>query len=73
MEETPISNARDLGALIRSVRKEQGFTQAELAEGSGVGITFVSKLERGKGSSEFDKVTQVARMLGIDLFARTRG
>lgn len=73
MPETRVTNARDLGALIRSTRKEQGFTQAELAKGSGVGITFVSKLERGKGSSEFDKVTQVARMLGIDLFARTRG
>ncbi len=68
-----VEDAADLGQLIRRVRKAQGFTQQELADGSGVGITFISNLERGKGSSEFDKVVRVAQMLGIDIFARVRG
>ena len=68
-----VEDAAELGQLIRRVRKAQGFTQQELADGSGVGITFISNLERGKGSSEFDKVVRVAQMLGIDIFARVRG
>jgi len=72
MPTEPIAGAHDIGKLIRSTRKEQGFTQQELADGSGVGVTFVSKLENGKGSSEFDKVVRVAQTLGIDLLARTR-
>lgn len=67
-----ISSADDFGALIRKRRKELGYTQLELAEGAGVGVTFISKLENGKGSSEFDRVLRVARMLGIDLFAQVR-
>ena len=34
-----VEDAADLGQLIRRVRKAQGFTQQELADGSGVGIT----------------------------------
>ncbi|MEE1044860.1 MAG: type II toxin-antitoxin system Y4mF family antitoxin [Olegusella sp.] len=68
-----VGDAAELGQLIRRVRKAQGFTQQELADGSGVGITFISNLEHGKGSSEFDKVVRVAQMLGIDIFARVRG
>ncbi|MBS5864746.1 MAG: helix-turn-helix transcriptional regulator [Coriobacteriaceae bacterium] len=67
-----ISSADDFGALIRKRRKELGYTQLELAEGVGVGATFISKLENGKGSSEFNRVLRVARMLGIDLFAQVR-
>ena len=68
-----VASAADLGRIVRSRRRELGFTQLELAEGSGVGITFVSNLERGKGSSEIDKALRVAVTLGIDLVARERG
>ncbi|WP_102337892.1 helix-turn-helix domain-containing protein [Collinsella provencensis] len=67
-----IASARDLGQAIRHERKLQGYTQEEVAAFSGVGITFISNLERGKGTSEFDKALAVAQILGIDLFAKRR-
>lgn len=66
------TSARDLGRIIRSERKRQGHTQASLADYAGVGVTFISNLENGKGTSEFDKVLRVAQTLGIDIFAEAR-
>lgn len=67
-----VGTAKDLGAIIRAERKRQGLTQTELADLSGVGITFVSQLENGKETSEIGKAIGVATMLGIDLFAERR-
>lgn len=68
-----VRNARDLGSLISAERKRQGLTQAELAGYSGVGVTFLSQLENGKGTAEMDKALTVLATLGIDLVAQRRG
>lgn len=67
-----ITDIASLGALIRDERKQQGFTQIELAGLSGVGITFLSQLENGKETAEVGKVLNVLTMLGIDLYAERR-
>lgn len=68
-----VRNARDLGSLISAERKRLGLTQAELAGYSGVGVTFLSQLENGKGTAEVDKALTVLATLGIDLVAQRRG
>lgn len=68
-----IRNASDIGKTIRAERKAQGFTQTELAQACGVGLTFVSNLENGKETAEIGKALHVARMLGLDLFVAKRG
>lgn len=68
-----VRNARDIGSLISTERKRQGLTQAELAGLSGVGVTFLSQLENGKGTAEVDKALMVVATLGIDLIAKKRG
>lgn len=73
MPATIVSDARDIGALIATERKRQGLTQAELAGFSGVGVTFLSQLENGKGTAELDKALTVLATLGIDLVAQRRG
>ena len=45
---TIVADVSDFGTLIRQARKEQGLTQTDLAEWCGVGINFVSDVERGK-------------------------
>ena len=40
-------NLLDLGERIRTLRKERGMTQAELAEKSGISRATLSKLENG--------------------------
>lgn len=68
-----IRNARDLGSLISAERKRQGLTQADLAGYAGVGVTFLSQLENGKGTAEVDKALMLLATLGIDLVAQRRG
>ena len=39
-----------LGNLVRQFRREQGLTQAQLAEATGLGVRFICDVERGKES-----------------------
>lgn len=70
---TAIYDTQTLGRLIREERRRQGLTQTELAGLSGVGITYLSNLERGKETSEIGRALNVVSMLGLDLFAQRRG
>lgn len=68
----PLSDTADLGRLIRDERKRQHMTQTELADVSGVGITYLSQLENGKETAEIGKALNVLTMLGMDLYAGRR-
>lgn len=68
----PIASVATLGALVRHQRQSLGFSQQRLADLAGVGRRFVSELESGKPSLEFDRVLTCCTALGIDLFARSR-
>lgn len=68
----PLSDTADLGRLIRDERKRQHMTQTELANVSGVGITYLSQLENGKETAEIGKALNVLTMLGMDLYAERR-
>jgi y4mF family transcriptional regulator len=67
-----LTSAADIGALIRKARKALKLSQTEFAQHAGVGRRFVSELEAGKPSLEFDKVLACAAAAGIDITARTR-
>jgi y4mF family transcriptional regulator len=67
-----ITSARDLGGQIKTARRTIKLSQEELADLVGVGRRFISELENGKPSLEFDKVILVAKALGIDLMAHRR-
>ena len=54
---TRIFSAKDLGFFIRAKRKEMGLTQEEFATAAGTGIRFLSELERGKPTVQFEKAT----------------
>jgi HTH-type transcriptional regulator/antitoxin HipB len=73
VESIQIRTVADLGGVVRRRRKEVELTQAALAEVAGVGVRFVSELERGKPTAEFHKVLQVLSVLGLDLQVETRG
>ena len=50
-----ITDSRTLGQAIRFRRKELGYTQACLSEVTGLSITFISDVERGKPTAETRK------------------
>ncbi len=41
-----IENSKDIGQLIKAVRKKLGATQKDLALTSGVGLRFIIELEK---------------------------
>ncbi len=59
------STIKQIGQRVKEERKSQGLTQTELANLSGVGLNFVSQLEQGKPSVQFDKVLMVLETLGL--------
>ena len=67
-----ISSAQDMGRLIREAREQRKLSQQAFADLVGVGRRFISELENGKTTLEFDKVLQVASATGIDVLARRR-
>ncbi len=72
MQQQLIRQVGDLGKAIRQRRRAAGLTQADLSAVAGVGVRFVSELERGKPSAEFAKVLQVLSVLGLDLHVSPR-
>jgi len=68
----PIGSAADLGAAIRSARKAQGLTLEQLSGLSGLGVRFLSELERGKETAQLGKALKVAKLLGISVVSESR-
>ena len=67
-----IRSAQGMGRLIREAREQRKLSQQAFADLVGVGRRFISELENGKATLEFDKVLQVASASGIDVLARRR-
>ena len=65
---TPLATPAELGTVLRAQRKAQGLTLEQLSGLSGLGMRFLSELERGKSTAELGKTLQVARLLGLDCF-----
>lgn len=60
-------NAKSLGQLIKSTRKQLGVTQKELALSSGTGLRFIIELEHGKPTCQLEKSLVVIQTLGIKI------
>ena len=62
-----IQNAMELGKIVAHRRKAQGLTQSDLAGLAQTGTRFISDLENGKGTVQFDKVMHILNLLGLDV------
>lgn len=54
-----------LGSNIRKIRKEFGWTQADLAEKSGISVPFMTQIELGRKSASLEVVQNIAAALNI--------
>jgi y4mF family transcriptional regulator len=73
----PVTNAhvttpKELGAIVRAVRREAGLDQATAAGLAGVGIRFLGDVERGKPTLRLGLVLQVMDRLGLELTVARR-
>jgi len=57
----------DIGSVIRSLRKGQGLTLAQLSEKSSVSLATLSRIETGKMTGTVESHMQIARVLGLSL------
>jgi len=62
-----------IGELIKSLRKEKGFTQLELAGKLGVSDKAVSKWERGFGCPDISSMPMLSQIFGVNLEALLSG
>lgn len=56
-----------MGERLRAIRRDQNLTLAEVAERSGISIGTLSKVERGLSSLGYDRFSQLAECLGLDI------
>ncbi|MCX2746995.1 MULTISPECIES: helix-turn-helix domain-containing protein [unclassified Arthrobacter] len=63
---------REAGPLVRELREEHGWTQAELASRAGVSRSFLVDLEAGKSTVETWKFMDVFQALGYEIAIRNR-
>lgn len=73
MDMTKITNARELGQLVRQRRQAVGLTLRDAAGMAGVGVRFLSELERGKATMQLGLVLEVLQLFGLELEVRPRG
>src|ERR1700751_3997861 len=59
--------AATLGALIRGLRKERGWTLRELSEQVGIPLSTLAKVEQDKLSLTYDKLQQFTSRLGLTM------
>lgn len=56
--------SEELGRIVRAARRAQGLRQDQLAGAAGVGVRFLSELERGKSTARVGKALAVLEALG---------
>ena len=62
-----IHTTSDLGSALRRARKARELRLEDVALAAGVGIRFVSELERGKATARLAETLRVAAALGVNL------
>ena len=63
----PITTTQQLALIVKKGRKQQKLTQEDLAGMAGLGRRFISDLENGKETIQFEKVLSVLKTIGIAL------
>lgn len=56
-----------VGARLRVMRKQKGFTLKRLSQASGVPLSTLSKIELGQASLSYDKLMVISQALSIDM------
>ena len=56
---------KDLGNRVRTVRRQQSFTQEQLAEKVGISASFLGHIERGTRKASLDTVVKLCNALEV--------
>lgn len=61
-----------VGAVLRAARLQQGMTQAEVAEKTGISPQAMSRLEKNAGRASFDRIHRLSLLLGLEIVLRPK-
>lgn len=61
------SDKPTLGAALRAIRKERGWSLAQASKETGLAVSTLSKIENGQRSLTYDKLIQLASSLQVDI------
>lgn len=67
-----IINTESIGKVIRERRKALGYTQGFIADFTGLSVSFISDVERGKSTAEIGKIIMLMNTLGLDIIVESR-
>ena len=67
-----VTNADQMGQVLRGVRREMGLTQAQLGYRAGVPQKEVSKMETGAGRISVDRLFRFLSALELEIEIRSR-
>ena len=67
-----VVDLKTIGTLLRTRRKQMKLTQNDVAGLCNVGIRFISELENGKPTMQFDKALKVLKRFGFTFGIRKR-
>ena len=72
-KENELSLLWQLGKRIAFLRKQRGLTQLALSIESGLALSFISDLERGKRNPSIETLWKIAKALDVSLEELLRG
>lgn len=65
---SPTSDTRQrIGPAIRTLRQQQHLSLSDLAEQTGISVSYLSRLEKGKSVPSFTLLYRLAQVLGVDI------
>jgi len=68
-----LRTAHDLRFLVQDARRRSGWSQTQLADAVGVSRQWISLVENGKTSVEFDLVLSSLQSLGYSVYVEMEG
>ena len=67
-----VRNEKQLGAILRRTRKQEGLSQSELGERTDLRQATISKLEAGSPTAQIRTVMEILSALKLELVVRPR-
>ncbi len=56
---------KDFGSKIKQAREKVGMTQADVAEKSGINISYYAKIERGEVNTSIEKLHSIMKVVKL--------
>lgn len=61
---------KELSIKLKKAREKAKLTQAQVAEKTGIDVTYYARIERGEINTSYDKLSKIAQVLKLWWFDR---